>query len=76
LARLPTSTGTSKLQVTVDAVTDRLIGELAAIGMFGTSKAEVSCHILRTWLWENQEKLRQNGVFPVSSQSTTSKGRR
>lgn len=67
---------TTKLQVTVDAVTDRLIGELAAIGMFGTSKAEVCCHILRTWLWDNQEKLRQNGVFPVPAESMLPKGKR
>lgn len=53
----------AKLQLTVDAVTDRMVGELAAIGMHGTSKAEVACSILRMWLWENQEQLRQNGVF-------------
>lgn len=54
---------TSKLQVTVDATTDRLIDELARIGIHGTSKAEVACSILRMWLWDNQEKLMQNGVF-------------
>lgn len=64
-----TATETMKLQVTVDSVTDRLIGELAAIGIHGTSKAEVSCSILRMWLWENQEKLRQNGVFVSQPQS-------
>lgn len=51
-----------KLQVTVDAVTDRLIGDIATLGFQGTNKSEVACSILRAWLWENQEKLRQNGV--------------
>ena len=54
---------TRKLQVTVDAVTDRLITEIATLGFQGTTVLEVACSILRMWLWENQEKLRQNGVF-------------
>jgi hypothetical protein len=58
----------AKLQLTVDAVTDRMVGELAAIGIHGTSKAEVACSILRMWLWENQDKLRQNGVFVSAEQ--------
>jgi hypothetical protein len=65
-----------KLQVTVDPVTERLIGELAAVGMFGTTHSEVSCYILRNWLWDNQEKLRQNGVFPVPPESNTPKTKR
>ena len=69
MRRSSAGTETNKLQVTVDLQTDRMIGELASIGMFGTSKAEVSCSILRMWLWENQEKLRQNGVFVVQTES-------
>lgn len=76
MARAQAASEKSKLQVTVDAVTDRLIGELAQIGMFGTTKAEVSCSILRMWLWENQEKLRQNGVFPVPAESAAPSAKR
>lgn len=57
-----------KLQVTVDAVTDRLIGDIATLGFQGTNKSEVACSILRSWLWENQEKLRQNGVQIASTE--------
>jgi hypothetical protein len=53
---------TRKLQLTVDAATDRLIGQVAELGIHGTSKAEVACSILRMWLWENQSKLRENGI--------------
>lgn len=60
---------TCKLQVTVDATTDRLIDELAQLGVHGTSKAEVACSILRMWLWENQEKLAQNGVVMSSGRA-------
>jgi hypothetical protein len=53
---------TKKLQLTVDAATDRLVGEIAALGLHGTSKSEVACSIIRMWLWENQTKLRDNGI--------------
>jgi hypothetical protein len=59
-------TETCKLQVTVDSVTDRLIGDISLLGFQGTTKSEVACHILRKWLWDNQEKLRQNGVRVAS----------
>ncbi len=53
---------TCKLQVTVDAVTDRLIDDISKLKFQGTTKSEVAYTIIRMWLWENQEKLRHNGV--------------
>lgn len=53
---------TKKLQLTVDVATDRLVGEIAALGLHGTSKSEVACSIIRMWLWDNQTKLRDNGI--------------
>ncbi len=53
---------TRKLQLTVDVATDRLVGEIAQLGLHGTTKSEVACSILRMWLWENQAKLRENGI--------------
>lgn len=76
MGRASKGSETSKLQVRVDAVTERLIEELAGIGMFGTSTSEVSCSILRMWLWDNQEKLRQNGVLVAPAQSQTPLGKR
>lgn len=57
-----TSIETKKFQLTVDVSTDRIIGEIATLGIHGTSKAEVACSILRMWLWENHSKLRENGI--------------
>ena len=57
-----TSTETTKLQLTIAAATDRLIGEIAELGIHGVSKAEVACSIIRMWLWDNQGKLRDSGV--------------
>jgi hypothetical protein len=56
------SVETTKLQVTVDVVTDRLVGEIATLGIHGVSKAEVACSIIRMWIWENQAKLRDSGI--------------
>lgn len=53
---------TKKLQLTVDVTTDRVVGEIASLGLHGTSKSEVACSIIRMWLWENQAKLRDNGI--------------
>lgn len=53
---------TKKLQLTVDVATDRIVGEIALLGLHGTSKSEVACSIIRMWLWENQSKLRENGI--------------
>lgn len=62
---------TCKLQLTVDVATDRLIGDMTTLGIHGTNKSEVACSIIRMWLWENQTKLRENGVslkFPPAKQ--------
>lgn len=56
------SVETKKLQLTVDVATDRIVGEIAALGIHGTSKSEVACSILRMWLWDNHTKLRENGI--------------
>lgn len=53
---------TTKLQLTVDASTERLLQEMTALGVHGTTKSEVAVSILRSWLWANEEKLRQNGI--------------
>ena len=53
---------TTKLQVTIDVVTDRLMGEIAALGLHGANRSEVACSIIRMWIWENQGKLRDSGI--------------
>ena len=56
------SVETKKLQLTVDVATDRVIEEIVLLGLHGTNKSEVACSIIRMWLWENQSKLRENGI--------------
>jgi hypothetical protein len=59
----PRKAPTAKLQLTVDAATERLLQEMTALGVHGTTKSEVAVSILRSWLWANEEKLRQNGIL-------------
>lgn len=65
--------GTTKLQLTVATTTDRLIGEIAAMGLHGTSKAEVASSIISMWLWENESKLRASGIDIHANRGSTSK---
>jgi len=53
---------TVKLQLTVDETTDRMLEEMVGLGIHGTTKAEVGSWVIRTWIWENQDKLRMNGI--------------
>ena len=70
MARTPNAVETTKLQLTVDVVTDRLIGDIAAIGIHGVNKSEVASSIIRMWIWENQSKLRDSGVEIGMTRST------
>lgn len=53
---------TVKLQLTIDETTDRIIGDMVGLGIHGPSKAEVASWIIRTWVWDNQSKLGNNGI--------------
>jgi len=65
---------TAKLQLTVDAATERLLQEMTTLGVHGTTKSEVAVSILRSWLWANEEKLRQNGIA-LTPTTPTPRGR-
>ena len=63
------SVPTSRLQLTIDATTDRIIESMMPLGIHGTNKAEVAAWIIRTWIWENQDKLNNNGIS-LTAQNT------
>lgn len=60
---------TSKLQVTIDQSTSRIIEEMIALGIHGTNKSEVAAWIIRNWIWSNQEQLRDNGILLNANQN-------
>ena len=59
-----------KLQVTVDKTTERIVSEMVTLGIHGQNKSQVAAWILRTWIWDNQDRLRQNGIALVGERST------
>ena len=68
---MPKSYGgnTSKLQLTVDLTTERIIKDMIPLGIHGPSKAEVAAWIIKTWIWTNQELLRSNGIELIKKPS-------
>lgn len=59
---------TQRPQLTVDATTDRVISDIVGLGIYGANKVEVACSIIRHSLWDNQDKLRANGISLVPVQ--------
>lgn len=53
---------TVKVPISFDATTHRILEQLAKIGIFGKNTAQVAAAIVRTWIWENEEKLNRQGV--------------
>lgn len=42
----------------MDPLTFRMLGTLIEYGRFGRSRPEIALFIIRSWLWENEEKLK------------------
>lgn len=55
-------TATVRVTLSLDSATDSVLEHLARIGIFGKNKAEVGVTILRHWIWDNQDKLTQQGI--------------
>jgi hypothetical protein len=43
----------------VDGATYRMLDTLASYGRFGDSVPAVGLFIIRTWLWDNEDRLRE-----------------
>jgi hypothetical protein len=52
----------AKLQLTAPAMTQRVLDEMAAAGLFGSNRAEVATYLLQNWIQQNAEFLRGNGI--------------
>jgi len=55
-------TGTIRVPLSLDPITDGVLERLAAIGLFGKNKAQVAATILGQWVWDNEEKLGRHGI--------------
>ena len=68
---------TARIQVSVDATTDRVLQQMVPVGIHGKTKAEVASWILREWIWHNQEDLARVDVqIRPSARSSTLRSKR
>lgn len=49
---------TEPLTLQLDPATARMLEVLEGYGRLGTTKQEIVLHILRSWLWENEARLK------------------
>jgi len=50
------------LRYLLDTATNKVLEDLASVGVLGKNKAEVGSAILSHWIWTNLEKLTALGV--------------
>lgn len=56
--RPASKTRKAPFKVPLDPATSKMLEELEAYGRLGTTKQEIVMYILRSWLWENEARLR------------------
>jgi hypothetical protein len=49
---------TEPLKLRLDPATSKMLEELEMYGRLGTTKQEIVMHIVRSWLWENEARLK------------------
>jgi hypothetical protein len=47
----------------LSANTNRILGELAQLGILGKTKAEIAARIVTDWIWENEDRLLRQGIM-------------
>lgn len=50
---------TKSLTIQLDPATKRMLEVLEGYGRLGTTKQEIVLHVLRSWLWDNEGRLRE-----------------
>ena len=52
----------ARAQLSISKNTDRILEEVAKIGLLGKTKAEVATRLITDWIWENEERLKRQGI--------------
>lgn len=53
---------TERAQLSLSENVNRILGELAKLGILGKTKAEVGSRIVTQWIWENGDRLQREGI--------------
>ena len=67
--------GTKRPKLSLDGQTHRVLEDMVPLGIYGKTMAEVASYLIRKWLRENREELKEFGVRLVKQMRESSEGR-
>jgi len=53
---------TERAQLSISDNTDRILRDVAGIGILGKTKSEVAARIVTDWIWANEDRLLRQGI--------------
>jgi hypothetical protein len=53
---------TERAQLSISDNTNRILEEVAELGILGKTKAEVAGRIVTDWIWSNEDRLMRQGI--------------
>lgn len=56
------SVRTERAQLSISDNTNRILQDVADIGILGKTKAEVAGRIVTDWIWRNEDRLLRQGI--------------
>lgn len=52
----------ARAQLSLSETTDRILQQVADIGILGKTRAEVATRIITDWIWANEDRLARQGI--------------
>jgi hypothetical protein len=56
------SVRTERAQLSISDNTNRILQDVADLGILGKTKAEVAGRIVTDWIWRNEDRLLRQGI--------------
>lgn len=53
---------TKRAQLSISDNTNRILQEIANLGILGKTKAEIAGRIVTDWIWANEDRLLRQGI--------------
>jgi hypothetical protein len=60
--RSKNSVRTARAQLSISDNTERILQQVADIGILGKTRAEVAARIVTEWIWANEDRLLRQGI--------------
>jgi hypothetical protein len=56
------SVRSERAQLSISDNTNRILQEIANLGILGKTKAEIASRIVTDWIWANEDRLLRQGI--------------